>query len=69
MGRWLGPVASAYGVHLVFIEARIPSARPALSEVETRVREDLLRVREREALGRVVEELLGGYRVRVEPGA
>ena len=56
-------------MHLVFIEARIPSARPALSEVETRVREDLLRVREREALGRVVEELLGGYRLRVEPGA
>ena len=69
VGSWLGPVASAYGAHLVFVEERIPAAQPALSEVETRVREDLLREREREALARAVEALRGGYRVRVEPGA
>jgi hypothetical protein len=32
-GRWEGPVASGYGVHLVFVSERTEGRLPALAEV------------------------------------
>lgn len=40
MDRWLGPIASGYGVHLVYIGERIDASLPGLDEIrETVVRE------------------------------
>jgi hypothetical protein len=39
-GVWTGPIESAFGSHLVWIEAREPSRIPPLEEIETRVFED-----------------------------
>jgi PPIC-type PPIASE domain len=36
---WAGPIASAYGVHLVWIEAREPATPPPFDSVRGRVRE------------------------------
>ena len=40
VGRWSGPYRSAYGWHLLRVEARTPARRPPLAEVEDRVRAD-----------------------------
>ena len=39
-GRWIGPVRSGYGWHLLYIDGRQPPARPALADVRDRVRTD-----------------------------
>ncbi|HEV7385915.1 MAG TPA: peptidylprolyl isomerase [Phenylobacterium sp.] len=42
VGRWSGPYRSAYGWHLLYVDARAAGGRPALSEVRDRVRSDYL---------------------------
>lgn len=66
IGQWSGPVPSAYGTHLVFVEERIPRTQPPLAEIEKRVREDLLHARARKAVEHAVEQLRSGYTVRIE---
>ena len=41
-GRWLGPVASAYGHHLLFVRERTPARRSAFEAVRSELREALL---------------------------
>lgn len=41
-GRWIGPVQSAYGLHLVRVSARSTLQRVALGQVRERVRTDYL---------------------------
>ncbi len=48
-GRWQGPIASAYGLHLVFVRARTPARKPMLEEVRERVQSEWLVQRRREA--------------------
>ena len=38
---WQGPVASAYGLHLVKLYARQEAYLPALAEIEDKVRDDM----------------------------
>lgn len=40
LGTWRGPVASAYGVHLVRVTSRTPGRPAALAEVRTAVERD-----------------------------
>lgn len=40
VGRWYGPVRSAYGWHLVHVDAVIPAKSPDFSEVKEKVRAD-----------------------------
>ncbi len=48
--RWIGPVESAFGPHLVWIERRVESRIPTLEEIRSRVLDDWLEQRTREAL-------------------
>lgn len=48
--RWLGPVESAFGNHLVWIHERVESRIPAFEEVRKRVLEDWIREQTGEAL-------------------
>jgi peptidyl-prolyl cis-trans isomerase C len=43
VGAWLGPVRSAYGWHLIYVDARSPAERAPLSQIRERVRGDYLR--------------------------
>lgn len=63
-GRWLGPIESAFGPHLVWIERRVPSRIPAFEEIRSRVLDDWLEDRTREALREEAKHLRAGVEVR-----
>ena len=66
LGQWAGPVRSAYGLHLIRVDARTPARVPALAEVREAVAREWTareRVRLREASR---ARLRAGYRVVVQ---
>lgn len=66
VGRWQGPVASAYGLHLVWVEERIPVRIPTVAEVRGQLVHHLLRERRALHLRRRLDALRDGYEIRVE---
>jgi len=68
-GGWVGPIASAYGWHLVRIEERIDTALPTLDEVLDRVRDDWAFEERRRANEEVMTRLAARYAVTIEDGA
>jgi hypothetical protein len=69
VGRWQGPVASAYGLHLVWVEERIPARIPTVAEVRGQLVHHLLRERRALHLRRRLDALRDGYEIRVESAA
>jgi hypothetical protein len=65
-GVWSGPIASPYGLHLVFVHAREPRRTPALSEIRARVRSDFLYDRAKSALDRELARLRKTYVIDVQ---
>lgn len=65
-GGWSGPIASAYGWHLVRIKARSDPRLPALAEVVERVRQDWSYEQRRQANEAVFQRLLARYEVVIE---
>jgi len=66
VGEWSGPVSSAFGLHLVRLDALEPGHRPDLDEVRDAVYRDLVSERTREAEQRYFEGLLSQYTVTTE---
>jgi hypothetical protein len=66
---WIGPVASPFGVHLVWIEAREPGASPPLEAVASRVRERWEDEQRAARLASLLRELRRRYPLRVESAA
>jgi hypothetical protein len=69
VGRWIGPLPSPYGLHLVWLETREPGTTPLLGAVRQRVLErwqDEDRTRRLRALVRQLERQ---YTLRVESAA
>jgi hypothetical protein len=64
--RWSGPVASAYGAHLVWVHERTPAAPARLESVRNAVREAVLGERGERALREYLAELRERWPVRVE---
>jgi len=65
-GRWLGPVESGYGVHLVFVRERAEGRTPVLSDVREAVRREWDNARRVGANEAFYSELLKRYRVTIE---
>ncbi len=65
-GGWRGPIASAFGEHLVRVEAREGARTPALSEVRAKVLRDVRAARRKEAAQAARGQIRGRYRVVVE---
>lgn len=65
VGRWSGPVESAYGTHLVWVETLQPARQQPFEEVRQRVRSDWIREREQQRLRKVLDELREDYEIRV----
>jgi hypothetical protein len=68
-GGWLGPVTSAYGVHLVRVTEHRPGRPPALAEVRDKVRADLLQERADTARRAALDRLRARYEIRLAPDA
>lgn len=68
VGRWVGPIESAYGEHVVWVHQRIPARDPTVEEARRELRTAWRTERERTAL----REALDGLRNNVvisRPGA
>jgi hypothetical protein len=64
--QWTGPIASAYGIHLVFIEDRIDGREPTLDEVRPMVLRDWERERRAELAESFYQGLLRKYNVAID---
>lgn len=65
-GSWSAPIRSAYGLHLVRVEARTPAATPPLSAVRNQVLHAVLAERREQRLERRLARLRKLYPVHVE---
>jgi hypothetical protein len=66
IGQWFGPVESAYGMHLVFVEERTEGRLPELAEVRDAVRREWANARRLESNEKFFQSLLKHYEVVVE---
>ena len=66
-GGWSGPVASAYGYHLVLVTRRAPARVPDFAEVAGRIATDLDAARRAGALDRIYASVRDAYQVEIEP--
>ena len=65
-GHWVGPIESAYGLHLVFIHERTDGRLPALDEVRQAVQREWLAARRKELNEQFYQHLRARYTVVVE---
>jgi hypothetical protein len=65
-GKWGGPIASTFGLHLVWVHARVPGAMPSLQAVWPQVVRELLEARAAENLSRGLGWLRSLYEVQIE---
>ncbi len=65
-GRWVGPITSGYGEHLVRLEARQPGGVPALDEVRPLVEREWTSARRKAVAAEAYATLRAKYRVQVK---
>ena len=65
-GQWAGPVISAYGEHLVYIDGYQPSRPPEFAAVRDRVLRDWQVQEKEKVLQEQYEDLRANYQVRIE---
>jgi hypothetical protein len=66
VGEWQGPIASAYGAHLVRVSTRRAGVLPALDDIRPAVIREWERDRRAQAAAEAYAEMRGRYRVEVE---
>ena len=66
IGAWSGPVESAFGLHLVIIDASTPGRLPALAEVRAEVERDWGFAQREEASKLFHEQVVSRYDVTIE---
>lgn len=66
-GRWAGPVASGFGLHLVLLKNRSVARTPELGEVREAVRRELLNERRRASIDGLYDKLAENYVIEIEP--
>ncbi|MCY3820417.1 MAG: peptidylprolyl isomerase [Gammaproteobacteria bacterium] len=67
--RWVGPIASEHGHHLVMVSSRKPGRSPPMTEVRQRLAQDLTVERIREGLETFYQDARSAYEIVVDlPG-
>jgi len=64
-GKWVGPLASTYGQHYVWVEAIEPARDATLDEVRAQLERDLASRHRGEALRSAIDQLRQNYEVRL----
>lgn len=65
-GAWEGPVASAYGTHLVRVDRRVEAGEPPFEQIREAARREWLHARKAAANDALYEKLRARYVVKVE---
>lgn len=65
-GRWVGPLRSGYGWHLLYIDSRQAASRPPLASVLDSVRTDYLQAAQDEQNTRAFDRLAARYTIQRE---
>jgi hypothetical protein len=65
-GRWAGPIASGYGLHLVYVRERVDGRVPALAEVRQAVQREWFAARRKAVNEQFYQRLRAQYTVVVE---
>jgi hypothetical protein len=65
-GSWSGPIASAFGLHLVWVESREPAALAPLEAVRSQIAAGLRAERQKERVAELLTRLRRQYEVQVE---
>ena len=68
-GAWVGPIASAYGTHLVWVERQEAGAPPPLDAVHGRVVERWQAEQRAARVARLLRELADRYPMQIESRA
>lgn len=66
--RWIGPIESVHGLHLVLLTRRVDSRLPLPSEISETLRNDLMGQRKDDALEKALREIVAKYPVELEGG-
>lgn len=69
VGRWSGPIRSAYGAHLVWVESRVPGDLPPLDAVRGQLRERWLEAERARRYAATLQALKARYPLRIESAA
>ncbi len=64
-GRWVGPIESGYGLHLVYVQHREPGRVPALGEIRDAVARDWEAARREETVEAAYRALRERYDVQI----
>lgn len=65
-GRWVGPLRSGYGLHVVWVRERHEGRTPALAEVRAVVAREFTSARRTRELNAMYERMLKRYQVTIE---
>jgi hypothetical protein len=64
-GKWVGPIPSGYGVHLVRVESLAPGGMPALADVRPLVEREWANAKRQEVAKAFYDKLRAKYRITV----
>ena len=66
VGKWVGPIRSGYGLHLVKVEALVPGGAPALADVRPLVEREWANAKRQEVSKAFYDKLRAKYKVTVQ---
>jgi hypothetical protein len=65
-GKWIGPIASMYGLHLVRVQERLPAELPTIEILRARAARELLQERAGARLAVAMQRLRAEYDIRID---
>jgi hypothetical protein len=68
-GRWVGPIRSAYGLHLVLVRERRQGSLPQLPQVRDAVLREWQSAHRVESNSRAYRQMRSKYSIKIEPAA
>ncbi len=67
-GIWSGPIESAYGLHLVWVQEKVDEQLPEFTLIRGRAYQELVQLRGEERLRERLDTIRGDYEIRIEEG-
>ncbi len=65
-GKWVGPVESPFGLHLILVSEKMPAGQQPLSAIRPQVEREVLLERKNKELQNLYDHLLEKYTVKIE---